>query len=303
MNLTRIFTITILALFFANHSFSQQDPRAGIFWNQYMHTNPAMTGAIYRHHANAQWRNQWTKINGAPTTLWLNYAVKLDSINSGIGVSYEYDVIGLNKQHTALATYAYHIPIRKMFLSLGGSAGSLTMMFDKSGFVFPGDPNDPVLPKSSQTFFRADLGIAFHGERWNAGLSGTKLNGYFTRNSGGYDIVPHYWVFGDYTFKLGENWRLTPRTQIGTDMLKIHSIVALIASWKNLWFGSTAAFPGRGVVLGPMVGYDIVGKFRIGYTYEFGINTQLSGINSGTDKIINIENNGTHEIILSYQLK
>ncbi|MDF3027134.1 MAG: putative rane protein [Fluviicola sp.] len=273
--------------------FSQQDPRASFFWNQYMHTNPAMTGAIYKHHANAQWRNQWTKVNGAPTTLWLNYAMKLDSINSGVGVSYEYDVIGLNKQHTALVSYAYHIPIKKMFLSLGVSVGTLTMLFDKTGIIF-NDPNDPGIPKSSQTYFRGDLGIALHGEKWNAGLSCTKLNGYFTRNSGTYDIAPHYWFFGDYTFQLGQNWKLTPRAQVSTDMLKVHSIVALVASWKNLWFGSTAAFPGNGFELGPMIGYDIAGKFRLGYCYEFGVNTHFSNA---------INNNRTHEIILSYQLK
>lgn len=292
MNLTRRLITLIIGLILSANSYSQQDPQAGFFWNYYMHTNPAMTGAIYKHHANAQWRNQWTKINGAPTTLWLNYAMKLDSINSGIGVSYEYDVIGLNKQHTALVSYAYHIPIRKMFLSLGISAGTCSMLFDTKGFVFP-EGEEPAIPKS-QTFFRGDLGIALHGDKWNAGLSCTKLNGYFNRSgANSYNLTPHYWLFGDYTFQLGQNWKITPRAQLGTDTLKIHSIVALVASWKNLWFGSTAQFPGYGVVLGPMIGYDIVGKFRIGYTYEFGINTSLSMF----------KNNGTHEIILSYQLK
>jgi len=259
-----------------------------------MHTNPAMTGAIYKHHANAQWRNQWTKINGAPTILWLNYAMKLDSINSGIGVSYEYDVIGLNKQHTALVSYAYHIPIKKIYLSLGISAGTCSMLFDTKGFVFT-DPNDPVIPQN-QTVFQGDFGIALHGEKWNAGVSSTQLSGYFTKRATGmYDLTPHYWLFGDYTFHVGENWRLTPRLQIGTDFLKSFSTVALIASYRNLWFGASALnlFNGTGFELGPMIGYDIVGKFRVGYTYEFGINTAFS----------TIKNNATHEIILSYQLK
>ena len=293
MKLTHI--LTIIGLIISKFSFSQQSPRSSFFWNQYMHTNPAMTGAIYKHHANVQWRNQWTKVNGAPTTLWLNYAARLDSINSGIGVSYEYDVIGLNKQHTALASYAYHIPIKKIFLSLGVSAGTLTTIFDASKFL-PVDPNDPVIPKSQATSFRADLGIALHGEKWNAGLSCTQLSGYFIRKSGSsYNLTPHYWLFGDYTFQLGQNWSLTPRVQVGTDWLKSYSIVALISSWKNLWFGATAAFPGgNGIELGPMIGYDIAGKFRLGYTYEFGVNTHLSNA---------VNNNGTHEIILSYQLK
>lgn len=293
MNFTKLI-IAAFIFFLSNHSFSQQDPRSTIFWNQYMYTNPAMTGAVYKHHANAQWRNQWTKINGAPTTLWLNYALKLDSINSGVGVSYEYDVIGVNRQHTALASYAYHIPIKKMFLSLGISAGIVNISFNNKYFVF-NDPNDPVIPSSNQTFFRGDFGIALHGEKWNAGVSGTKLNGYFTRSSGPYDLAPHYWVFGDYTFQLGENWKLTPRAQAGSDLKYIYSIVGLTASWKDLWFGATAANPfDGGAELGLMIGYDIVGKFRLGYAYEFGVNTHLSN---------SIKNNATHEVILSYQLK
>ncbi|MNY06910.1 hypothetical protein D3C86_1396900 [compost metagenome] len=259
-----------------------------------MHTNPAMTGAIYKHQANAQWRNQWTKVNGAPTTLWLNYAMKLDSINSGIGVSYEYDVIGFNKQHTALVSYAYHIPIKKMVLSLGISAGTCSMLFDMKGMVFPQNQNDPNIPVS-QTFFQGDLGIALHGAKWNIGLSSTQLSGYFNRGKS-YNPAAHYWLFGDYTFHLGENWRMTPRVQFGTDLLKGFSTVALITTYKNLWFGATVLnpFSGNGFELGPMIGYDIAGKFRLGYTYEFGINTHLSQA---------LNNNATHEIILSYQLK
>jgi type IX secretion system PorP/SprF family membrane protein len=295
MNLTiypgrpgRTFIALTIGLIVSSNSFSQQDPRASFFWNQYMHTNPAMTGAIYKHHANAQWRNQWTKVNGAPTTLWANYAIKLDSINSGIGASYEYDVIGFNKQHTALVSYAYHIPIKKMFLSLGVSAGTLTMSLDKTGFIF-NDPNDPAIPKSSQTFFRGDLGIALHGEKWNAGLSCTKVNGYFTRSSSGYDIAPHYWAFGDYTFHLGQNWKLTPRAQVYTDMKKAASTLALVATvYEDIWFGFSGHLASGNISVSPMVGYDIVGKFRIGYIYEYPIDSSFGS---------------THEIILSYQLK
>lgn len=295
MNLIRTFITLAIGMAFSNYSISQQEPRAAFFWNQYMHTNPAMTGAIYKHQANVQWRNQWTKINGAPTTLWLNYAMKLDSINSGIGVSYEYDVVGMNRQHTALVSYAYHIPIRKMFLSLGISAGTCSMLINTKGFVFT-EPNDPVLPED-QTYFQGDFGIALHGEKWNAGISSTQLTGYFMRNGkNSYDLTPHYWFFGDYSFYFGENWKLTPRVQIGTDLLKAFSTVALVASYKKLWFGASALNPfnGKGFELGPMIGYDIVGKFRLGYTYEFGVNTHFSQA---------LNNNGTHEIVLAYQLK
>src|SRR5690606_1596039 len=97
--------------------------------------------------------------------------------------------------HTALVSYAYHIPIRKMFLSLGISAGTCSMLINTKGFVFT-EPNDPVLPED-QTYFQGDFGIALHGEKWNAGISSTQLTGYFMRNGkNSYDLTPHYWFFG-----------------------------------------------------------------------------------------------------------
>lgn len=286
----------IFGLVLSINSNAQQEPRSAFFWNQYMHTNPAMTGAIYKHHANVQWRNQWVKTNGAPTTLWANYAAKIDKINSGIGVSYEYDVIGVNKSHTALVSYAYHIPIKNMFLSFGASAGMKTLKVDWSKLIVSQEGDPLVKPRTSNPVFQSDFGVALHGEKWNVGLSVTQLNGgEFKDSLVFYENKPHFWVFADYTFDLGEKWKLTPRLQSYTDGTQICSSVALLATFKNnLWFGATSTIPTGGgrVSAGPMIGYDIVGKFRLGYSYELSLNNSLAG-----------GNDGTHEIILSYQLK
>lgn len=261
-----------------------------------MHTNPAMTGVIYRHQANVQWRNQWTKVNGAPTTLWANYAAKLDKINSGIGASYEYDVIGLNKSHTALVSYAYHIPIKNMFLSFGVSGGIKTMKIDGSTFIFPQTPEPMFQDRQLKPVFQCDFGLALHEEKWNVGLSVTQLNGATFKDSiFPYKNEPHFWLFADYSFGIGEKWKLTPRLQSYTDGLKITSTLALVASFKdNFWFGATSIIPTSGsrFSAGPVIGYDIIGKFRLGYAYEFWFNNGPS-VGAG----------GTHEIILSYQLK
>ncbi len=298
MKLPQILIIATLVFCFSQNASGQQEPRSTFFWNNYMHTNPAMTGAVYKHHANVQWRNQWTKINGAPTTLWANYAMKLDSINSGVGVSYEYDVIGLNKSHTAMASYAYHIPIKKMFLSLGVSAGLKTLKFDASKLVFS-TPQPQYTTRNYNPVFQCDFGIALHSEKWNVGVSVTQLNGaQFYDPDFPYKNRAHFWIFADYAFGLGEKWKLTPRLQSYTDGAELCSTLALLATWKDrLWFGGTASVPVHGGMynVGPMIGYDIAGKFRLGYAYEFWISNHSASAS--------ITNNGTHEIILSYQLK
>ncbi|AEA42532.1 PorP/SprF family type IX secretion system membrane protein [Fluviicola taffensis] len=304
MNLTihpgnpgRLFITLISGLILSINSIAQEEPRSSFFWNQYMHTNPAMTGAIYKHHANVQWRNQWTRINGAPTTLWTNYAAKIDKINSGIGASYEYDVIGYTKSHSAMLSYAYHIPIKKMFLSIGASGGIKTLKTDFSKLVFSQIPDPAAINRTYNPVFQCDFGIALHSEKWNVGLSGTQLNGGSFRDSI-YSIKqrPQIWLFADYAFGLGEKWKLTPRLQTYVNYYTIGTIIALEARFKeNFWFGCTSSFPDFSgmVAIGPMIGYDILGKFRVGYTYEFYLNNHVGSIT----------NNGTHEIVLSYQLK
>lgn len=283
--------VTVVLLSFQVNA--QQEPRSAFFWNNYMHTNPAMTGAKYKHQAISQWRNQWDKTNGAPATLWVNYAAKIDKINSGLGVSYEYDVIGITRAHTGLLSYAYHLPIKNAYMSIGLSAGVRSIGYKKEDLIYY-LPADPFQIKNS-TNFHSDFGLAFHGENWNTGISITQLNGYFQRNNQLVNSAPHYWIFGDYTFQLGQNWSLTPRLQLYTDLHRMASSEAIIATWKDrLWFGAISCIPfGRGnFAVGPTIGYDILGKFRLGYAYELWMNN-----------IPGQKNNSTHEVIFSFQLK
>lgn len=259
-----------------------------------MHTNPAMTGTHYKHLATMQWRNQWTKMNGAPTTLWASYAAKIDKINSGIGGSYEYDVIGFNKSHTALVSYAYHLPIKNMFLSFGASGGIKTLHFDANKVVTQ-VPDPFFQSRTYKPVFQCDFGIALHQEHWNVGLSSTQLNAATFRTDSLYEFKNsrHYWLFFDYTFKLNENWKLTPRFQVMTEMIKLGGTIALTASWKDLWFGaSTSANFTNNPSVAFLVGYDIVSKFRVGYAYEQWLSQKFQGIMGGS-----------HEIVLSVQLK
>lgn len=270
---------------------SQNETPSTLFWNNYIHFNPAMTGLQYKRAANAQWRNQWTSINGAPTVLWANYAQKIDKIHGAAGISYEYETIGFNQQHTALATYAFHLPVKNMVLSFGTSMGALTMQ-TTGKWIYPDTPNDPSIPKSWQTNFQTDLGIALHHEKWNIGLSITELNNSAAFNSkNGYRSNGHF--NADYKVTLNTAWSLTPALHIYTDWVKSGSHSSLMARRKNLWFGANI----QNIILGGrsyggMLGYDFKEKFRVGYSLEY-------------DDLQIYENrpNLTHEVILSYLLK
>lgn len=284
---------------FNAHVNAQQEVVSTFFWNSLIQTNPAMTGATHKHAANVVWKDFLTpkEQSGLPrqTTLWANYAYKMDKINSGVGVSYRYDAISAYKQNKALLSYAYHLPIKSLFLSIGASGGITTMTRDTDGLVF----SVPVPTIHYDPAFIADAGIALRHEKWNIGLSVTQLNSptyrYGTTNFI-FQLVPHWWLFADYQIDVNENWNLTPRMQLMTDRNNLFANIQLLATrTKKLWFGvGVKTFPiGNGnFTISGMVGYDIRETFRVGYALNFSRSPYaFTG------------NQATHEIVLSFLLK
>lgn len=291
---------TAAFLFTSSLSFAQQEPINVLFWNNYLHTNPAMTGAVYKHQANLTWNNYAVKNKYSgpdyPQTTSANYALKLDKIHSGIGVSYRYDTPSFTRIHTGLISYAYHIPIKSMFLSIGVSGGikAMDLYFPDTAGVFRRSAYGPK--------FTSDFGIALRHEKWNVGASLTQWNGAILRMKDSadysYKFPAHFWFFADYRFQLGENWSLTPRIQTVLDRIDLVAHIQAIATWKeNLWFGAgVRAFVrgGANVRITPMVGYDIKGRFRIGYS---------AVIAAGNNLLSGYYNTITHEAVLGLMLK
>lgn len=282
--------------------FSQQESTSTLFWNNYLHTNPAMTGAIYKHQANVNWKDYRAKkssVDGMPyqQTIFANYAAKIDRINSGIGASYRFDSNFGQQMQTALLSYAYHIPIKSMFLSIGASGG-----IKKLNDYFPDSSGTTSIRQTYAPAFTTDFGIVLRHEKWNVGISATQWNdpAMHLKDSGYYyNLNAHFWLFGDYRFSSGENWSLTPRFQLAYDRFELFSNVQLMAAWKqNLWFGlgiqGVFRYGFNFYAASPMVGYDIKGKFRLGYT------ALIHGRNSN---YFNLFKPVTHEVVLGFMLK
>lgn len=300
MNSAIKFTSLFTFFFWSLQLSAQQEPVSTLFWNNYMHTNPAMTGAVYQHSANVVWRDYWFKpVHNVPyqTTVWANYALRINTINSGLGISYRYDVVGHQKMNTALLSYAYHIPVKSLFLSIGASAGIGVLNYDYSDFSF----ESPVLEPSFNPVFTSDFGIALRHEKWNVGLSVTQLNSATFRATDmqyehTFTLTPHFRLFGDYCFDLGDKWALTPRVQLVATRQQLLTNLQLMATWnKNLWFGAgvkNAFYGGSLITVSPFVGYDVKSKFRIGYA---------ANISTLPDGYMN--NYMTHELVLSFLMK
>lgn len=286
---TLLFAILCL---FAGNAIGQQEPAITQFWNTYASTNPATTGLFYKHAANAHYRNQWDGVNGAPNSLNVNYGMRLDAIQSGVGIIYRHDAIGFNRQNNFLANYAYHLKLKETVLSFGVAGGVEFLRIKNDAFITPTPVDDPSIPTgdSKDAVFTSNIGIAFHSEVLNAGISCTQLNAPKSLlDAASYYAVRHYWMFLEYRHEFTDNLSIQPRIQIVTDGVKSTYMASLMAVlYKNCWFGVNYSVD---QYIGGMLGYDFFGKYRIGYGYDYT-----------TNKLSNVSQ-GTHEIVLSYLIK
>ena len=284
--------IFLIFCLFVEKAIGQQEPAITQFWSAYASTNPATTGLFYKHAANAHYRNQWDGVNGAPNTLNLNYGMRLESIKSGVGISYRHDAIGFNRQHKFVANYAYHLKLGETVLSFGAAGGVEFLGLKESAFISPTTNNDPSLPSSNSkaATFTSNIGIAFRSKVLNAGMSITQLNApTFLLGSANYTAARHYWFFLEHQFDFSDNFMIQPRIQIVTDAVKSTYMASLmVVIYKNWWGGVNYSVDNY---IGGMIGYDFQGKYRIGYSYDYTTN-KLSTVSKGT-----------HEVVLSYLIK
>ncbi|HLP53775.1 MAG TPA: PorP/SprF family type IX secretion system membrane protein [Fluviicola sp.] len=279
--------------FVTGNAFSQQEPVTSQFWNSYLHTNPATAGLFYKHAANAHYRNQWVGVNGAPVTLNVNYAMRWEKIRSGLGMTYQYDEIGFNRTNKALVNYAYHLKLGETALSFGAAGGLDFLTISHPEFIGSTSANDPLIPSGDTKYspqFTSNVGIAFHSNFLNAGISCTQLNEpTFKKNTTEYNAARHYWLFLEYNHDFSDNFSIQPRIQIVTDEVKATYMASIMTTlYQKLWFGVNYSVDNY---IGGMIGYDFFGKYRVGYGYDYT-----------TNKLNNVSQ-GTHEIVLSYLIK
>lgn len=281
--------LTSFLLLFSAAAFAQQDKLLTQFWNAYQDINPGAVGLEYKHQATALYRNQWDKVNGAPNTFTANYGIRLDAINSGLGLVFVHDAIGFARQNNAILNYSYHIKLgEKSILALGIGLGIINFGMDPV-WIPPTNVQDPSLPTSSSgTNFDMNLGVVYKRDKLSVGFSTTHLN-QKSISTVNYSTARHYILFGMYQFDLGTDFYLKPQVVMRTDAVKFSADINVLAYFKNkYWAGMTYR---TSDAIAFMVGWDILEKFRIGYSYDLTIN-QLNNVSIGT-----------HEIVLGLMLK
>lgn len=288
MHLARLFLF--VSLFSSVSTFGQQESYYYNFWNVQQFYLPAMTGLENKYEAVVFGRDQWIGLNGRPRTINVQYAQKLDKINSGLGFIYQIQKIGFAQVQKAKLSYAYHLKLgEKQLLSFGTNLGMNFYRINPK-WITPTSNPDPSLPGDTlQINFSADFGINYKISNWQIGLGMTQLTDQRKKSSYTFTYERHYYLQSSYKFRLGKQMELTPRLLVQTDFLKMAA--TLNVQFKvNPWlqFGLAAR---NTKFLGANVGFYFLKKFYLGYSAQITFGPLMS-----------LNKYYSHEAVLSFTI-
>lgn len=273
---------------------AQQDPGYTQYMYNTMTVNAGYAGSVGVLEATLLHRSQWTGIDGAPQTQAFTIHSPLSNEKIGLGLSIVNDKLGPSNELYAEANMSYTLNLNyDMKLAFGAKAGmrSLSVDWSKGRYY---DETDALLNNNiSKIKPSLGAGLYLYQDKWYAGISVPSfLRGDY------YDDVEeavlsdrlHYYAIGGYVFDLGENLKFKPAV-----MAKFVSgapvTVDLSANFL-IQEKFTAGISHRiDDSVSALVGFQITPGLYAGYAFDYTV-TKL-----------NKYNDGSHEIILRFQLQ
>ncbi|MBL4703159.1 MAG: type IX secretion system membrane protein PorP/SprF [Flavobacteriales bacterium] len=307
--------IVIISILVANSGFAQ-DIQFSQFYAAPMYLNPAFAGATAQSRLILNYRNQWPAIPQAFNSYQVSYDHNIAEINSGVGLSITHDKAGTaGLKYTSIAgQYGYSIKVNRKWVLKPAVQYSLTWRgLDRTQLVFGdqlirGGASTSVeqFPIGSSRYFDFGAGflayskLAWFGYSWhhvnqpNQSLLGSEeaLPFKMSLHGGGRIELegsginqPDHVLIGAFNYKMQGKY-----DQFDLGFYYEHDPI-VIGMWYRGIPGIKSYEPGYqnndAVVF--LVGYEIKGGIKIGYSYDLTI----SRLTSNTA--------GAHEISIQYQ--
>ena len=258
--------------------------------------NPAYAGSQESLSLTALARQQWTGLEGSPSTQTFSAHSPIKNERIALGALFVNDKIGLVRQTGFQACYAYRIQMRKGTVSLG-LQGGFTDYRSEFSTLFVRNPNDPNFNDNDVNQFLPNVGTGayYYNDRWYVGFSVPQLmSNYYTRENGGKLFstvlqVRHYFLTAGYVLDINPSLKLKPSVLLkaveGAPLAL--DLNANLLLKKVVWLGlSYRSFQS----LGTLLELQLTDQFRFGYAYDFALSSQQKGLNYGS-----------HELMLNYR--
>lgn len=295
------FCVFLLNFFLVIPVFSQQDAQ----FTQYMYNgifyNPAFSGNEEGYQFSALHRSQWfgyttsSGAGGAPSTQLLTASAGLEQYNLGFGLVFVNEEIGATSNQEANLSLAYHTPIGRGRLSIGGSAGifSSTIDYDLLELVNP----DLIVPEGgseNQMNTNFSIGLVYDRGNFYFGLSSRHLNEpHFDFGEGelGNQLKNHNYLLAGYRINTFALWSVEPSVLLkSSEMNNFSYDASVIATYNNRISGGLAY---RGEESASVIlGYSLLkdNSLRLGYAFDLVV----GGLEAKSPS--------SHELMLTYNL-
>lgn len=257
--------------------------------------NPAYAGSHPYTSASLLHREQWTNIEGAPTTSIAAIDAPLWNDRMGLGLTLVHDVIGISRDLEIGGNYAYSIRTgQRGRLAFGLKAG-LSLYSAKIGDLTYWDANDQVYQGniSNVAVGKFGFGLYWHSDRSFVGLSVPTIyaaDGQLTTVSA-YDhyFTRHYYLYTGRVFDINESFDLKPSVLVKFQPQAPPEVdINLNALYKQRFWLGVGYRTGDAVV--GMIEYQVSHLLRVGYAYDM------------TTSMLRTYSGGSHEVMLGLDL-
>jgi type IX secretion system PorP/SprF family membrane protein len=289
--------IVLLTVFvFSGKAVAQQDPMYTQYMDNLQIINPGFTGSTEFASFMVVARNQWVAFEGAPRTRTFSFHSPLKTSKIGLGFSLMTDKIGPLNQTGIYFDYSYFLKVGfkyKLGMGLKGGFSFYRASLTDLQTVSP----DPIYARDIYKNFLPNFGVGaflFSSDTY-LGFSAPKLiENTISRENYSSEYVSkekiHFYFIAGKKFNANETWKIK-----GHSMLKLvknapasFDVTALAGIRDRFWFGAMFRL---GDSYGLLAQFNPSDKILIGYSYDL----TYSGLNAF--------NNGTHEVMLRYNIQ
>lgn len=297
----RIFILALIVISGANSVVAQQQLLfSHYYWNEQLY-NPAYAGSKDALHVQGIYRNQWTGIEGAPSSIAAAIHSPLKNEKFALGLSLFSDKIGAMGTNGFNLQYAYRLSIASKYkLSFGIQAGLQMSNIDESLLNTDDGLPDPV---SGSWNLKGIIpivgaGVYFYGDQFSVGFGAPQLINESMLKEGNQVLAPvnHYFLSGAYQFNFSDNFRLLP-----TATLRINGDSPIQAEMQ------VSAILYDQFQVGTGIRTDKSAVFMAQYMPEFGEEGKKNKVRIGYSydlawKPLRNNTGGSHEFFVSFTL-
>ncbi len=283
----------------------QQPGHYSLFFMNKMHWNAAYAGLDNSLSITGAFRSQWVGLEGSPTSQNLNMHMPLYIARGGIGINVENDVFGAERLTSATLAYNYQLPLGSGVLSIGLAGGIVQRALDGSklrtpdgNYSEPGiiEHNDDLLPPVEETVLLPtfDAGLFYKSEWLEIGLSSKNLlesSADFSTVS--LQLVRNYFAVVDVHLELSRAFKLHPSLFVRSDFTQTQTDVGFRLQYNDNMFGgaSLRGYNSTSIDAAAILfGLNLSEKITLAYAYDLTLSD------------LNVVSNGSHEIMLNYNL-